>query len=432
MKWSKYNYFFETESVFLLYNSLTNSFAELEEETYKELVRMKELNQLPVDDAELEEQLVSMKVLVEDDRDEINRIKYQAQYRRFNNKHLGLTINPTLHCNFACPYCFEEGHAKVYMTNEVEDSLVQYIEKRKEVESLHVTWFGGEPLLAFDRIVSLTGKMRALGLRYNAGMITNGYLLTKNVIEQLPSLAIGSIQITLDGLAPVHNRRRRLVSGKGSFDRIMENIDRLRQLNSEIQLSIRVNIDAENKDDFVKIYDLFKQKNYPRTYVSPAFVDDISGCKVDDCVLFDPQSQARYLVEMKKKYGLDFSHFYPSFNRSECPVRNPNYLVIGPSGEIYKCWNDVGNSARIVGYLDEKKPANMKWLLRYLTGADPFEDEKCRSCLLLPVCSGGCPYSRLQNEYEGKSINTCGYFKDNMKEFLTLHYEKKLKEVSHG
>jgi uncharacterized protein len=41
----------------------------------------------------------------------------------------------------------------------------------------------GEPLLAFNRIVSLTRKMQALGLKYKAGIITNGYLLTEDIAE---------------------------------------------------------------------------------------------------------------------------------------------------------------------------------------------------------------------------------------------------------
>ena len=145
MKWSRYNFLFESDNVYFIYNSLSNSFAELDSETYFQLMKFKENDSVALSDEELEKQLISMKVLVEDDRDELNKIKYQVHKKRFYDKHLGLTINPTLHCNFACPYCFEGEHSSVYMTDEVENDIVEYIKKHSSVKSVHVTWFGGEP-----------------------------------------------------------------------------------------------------------------------------------------------------------------------------------------------------------------------------------------------------------------------------------------------
>ena len=228
MVWSKYNYLFQAEDKYLIYNSLTNSFAELDEETFRVLSKMKENNNIEnILDLDLAKTLKSMKVLVEDDRDEINKIKFRVQKKRFYDKHMGLTINPTLQCNFACPYCFESKHSNLYMTDEVENQIIEYIRKHSSVKSLHVTWFGGEPMLAFDRIVSLTNKMKELDLQYNAGMITNGYLFNKENILQLPSLDIKSIQITIDGTENLHNSRRFLKSGKGTFKKIVENIEQI-------------------------------------------------------------------------------------------------------------------------------------------------------------------------------------------------------------
>ena len=273
MVWSKYNFLFQAEDKYLIYNSLTNSFAELDEETFRVLSKMKENNNIEnILDLDLAKTLKSMKVLVEDDRDEINKIKFRVQKKRFYDKHMGLTINPTLQCNFACPYCFESKHSNLYMTDEVENQIIEYIRKHSSVKSLHVTWFGGEPMLAFDRIVSLTNKMKELDLQYNAGMITNGYLFNKENILQLPSLDIKSIQITIDGTENLHNSRRFLKSGKGTFKKIVENIELLQKLVPQIRISIRVNIDQTNKQEFISVYNFFKERQYPNLIVSPGFV----------------------------------------------------------------------------------------------------------------------------------------------------------------
>lgn len=174
--WSRYTYFFKSKDKHFLYNSLSNSLAELGQEDYELLNKMKD-NHLSLTDKELEKQLRKLKVIVDNDKDEINKIKYLNLLNRNENRKLILTINPTLACNFNCPYCFENEHSNIYMHDLVEEKIILFIKKHIGLKALDVTWFGGEPLLAFDRIVSMTKKMQNLGLNYKAGMITNGYLI---------------------------------------------------------------------------------------------------------------------------------------------------------------------------------------------------------------------------------------------------------------
>ena len=427
--WSRYSYFFRNNSKFFLYNSLSNSLAELDKEVCEELIELR-TNNLPVENKELEKQLKNIKVIVDNDKDEIYKLKYLNLLRRNEDRRLILTINPTLSCNFKCPYCFENDHSNIFMDDIVEEKIIQFIERHVGLRAIHVTWFGGEPLLAFDRIVSLTKKIQDLGLDYKAGMITNGYLLNKKIISQLTSLAINSIQVTIDGMPVLHNSRRCLKSGKPTFETILHNIDTLHEICPQIKVNVRVNVDKTNLGDFLALHNFFKSRKYSNLKVNLAFVKDITGCK--KCVSFyDSEEQAQIAKEFLQKYGLDFSMVFPLSDRYECAIRNKNAIVIGPKGEIYKCWNDVGDKSKVVGDVDGKI-TNEALLLRYLVAADPFEDPKCQECFLLPVCGGGCPYSRIQNEYEGTNINTCLFMKDHLEEFLIAHaeYKERLNERS--
>jgi len=426
MKWSKYNYFFKINSTYLLYNSLSNGFAELKKNTYQYLQRLIKLNDTNISDKLLNNELITFKALVEDDKDEINLIKYKTNSMRFDKRSMALTINPTMHCNFNCSYCFESNRSSIYMTDDVEDAIITFIKNQKGLESLNVTWFGGEPLMDFNRIVSISKKIQSIEINYKAGLITNGYLLSKQICNQLDELNIKFVQITIDGLSQTHNLRRHLTSGEGTFDKIIENIECLKKINSIIDLSIRVNIDDKNKDEFILLFNFFKDKNYENVNVVPAFVDDIgNGCKSNDC-LFDRKLKIEFITDLYKNYGLNFSYFYPRYDRMECSVRNANSFVIGASGELYKCWNDVGNQSKILANLvDKKVKINHKLHLRYLAGADPMESAECHSCFHFPTCSGGCPYLRIENEYEGKHFDTCDYIKDNMNSFLEMHYHSK-------
>ena len=63
---------------------------------------------------------------------------------------------------------------------------------------------------------------------------------------------------------------------------------------------------------------------------------------------------------------------------------------MGARGELYKCWDSVGNQREVIGHLRSWRDPNdrvLKWL-RY----DPFTDEGCRSCIALPTCMGGCAH----------------------------------------
>lgn len=72
---------------------------------------------------------------------------------------------------------------------------------------------------------------------------------------------------------------------------------------------------------------------------------------------------------------------------------------------------------RKVIFIDE-----MSWneilLLHYLIGADPFENKKCIKYKLLPVCSEGCPYVRLETKYKSIKENQCPIIKDHLKSFF--------------
>lgn len=419
MIWSRYNILFKREGVYLFYNSLSNAFVELSKDAYDMLSGYKAGDEFFLDDEELTSNLKRMKAIVDDDNEGMLKIKYHNVSRRFDNSFINLTINPTLGCNFVCPYCFEGEHKNVYMTDEVEDGIVEFVKRKADAKRLEVTWFGGEPLLAFRRIVSLTHKLQSLGLAYSAGMITNGYLLNESVLSQLKSLDIKQMQITIDGLQEDHDKRRFLKGGHPTFEQIVENLDLLNKLAPDVHVNIRVNIDSSNMEKFIPVLDYFYRKHYTNIAVTPAFVEDLAG---DNSCAFSSGEKLEFLVNLLRKHGMEFNNFYPSYRSSECSIRNPNVVVIGPEGEIYKCWNDVGKQERIVGDI-WGKVSNKRLLLQYLAGADPYDDAQCRECVLLPVCSGGCPYRRLmQQAQKTDRKEVCPLMKLDIENHLWLHY----------
>lgn len=413
--WSKYNIFFEREDCYFLYCPLSNSFAKLSKDTYEYLKGRFE-NDLPMEDDELKETLRSMKSIDTDDELEIMKIRHLEDLRKFSRKSVSLTINPTLACNFRCGYCFEKEHQNKYMTPEIEDKIVEYVSNCTESNRVFVTWFGGEPLLGFKTIRSLTGKLMALGKDYEAGMITNGYLLTEDIARQLTGLKIKSIQITLDGKRDIHDSRRFLAGGGRTFDRIVENIRNCQRIAPEVRISIRVNVDNSNKNDFVDIRNELMGMDLPNIDIHPGIVQ--SDETDSACTACNREEVISLLLDLYLKHGLNYIDLFPKNRWRSCVARNIASIVIGPDGELYDCWNDVGDIDRVIGMLG-KKPSNIKLHLEYLSGKSQFEDPDCLECRRLPVCSGGCQNKRLKSK---NKEDNCILGKNHMEDFLYMHY----------
>ena len=102
-----------------------------------------------------------------------------------------------------------------------------------------------------------------------------------------------------------------------------------------------------------------------------------------------------------------------------------NAYVIGPEGELYKCWNDIGISEKVIGHIETERDWNMSLVAEGMVGCSYLESEECKKCFFFPICDGGCPQKRLENKKKGIENGTCSYFKSHLNELLEIHYEQK-------
>lgn len=432
MKWSKYNYMFSSgDNAYFLYNSLTNSFIEMDAEAFGQIQEIRknldgfDFSQYPG----LEENLKDAKVLTENDLDEYYQIKLTKHLKRFDRKGMSLTIAPTMHCNFNCSYCYEASRPPVYMTGDVEDKLVDFVKQFTDCRTLSVTWYGGEALLAFDRIERLSHRFMELDLHYNAHLLTNGYCMDKEKVDRFKELKIGRVHLTIDGPEEIHNQRRPHIKHKNSFAVVRDNLDYLMEKREEfsIYIVIRVNIDRTNEDGYSELYRYLHQRypGHPMT-IYPGFVKEHYGsCNSAPDDLLDRQMQADFTLRQFKKHGIPGLNFFPELSNQECMARHINSYLVDPTGNLYKCWTDIGVKEKAVGNITKKGGLNNKILTRYLTGADPFDEPECQECFYVPICTGRCPHFALKKKFDNADIDLCTISKGNLKEFLHYHYHTK-------
>ena len=318
---------------------------------------------------------------------------------------VGLTICPTMGCNFDCPYCFEN-HKQGKMTEEVQADVAALAERllnTSRAKSLSVTWFGGEPLLAPEVIEALSEKLMALAeehhAEYSAGIITNGYLLTPEIVKMLERVQVKSAQITLDGIGPAHDATRHLRGGGPTFERIVEN---LRQP-IPFKVSVRHNVHEGNRDEIGQlkafVEDLAKETGNAVSYypapVSGSEAAEKRGSRVD-LIGEDVNCQVG-IMQDSGRFSRGSGHY--------CSANLLFSVCIDEKGRLTKCWEAVDKEVISFGNAHDWDPAdplrtasNPDRLTMFLNTAAPLSDEECRGCIWLPACRGGCPWQRLFRE----------------------------------
>src|SRR5438046_526477 len=119
-------------------------------------------------------------------------------------------VIPIRRCNIDCGYCNEYDKVSAPVPADV---LRRRIDKLAELGTSVVAFSGGEPMLHPD-LDDLIRHIRARGMM--AGLITNGYFLVPNRIEQLNRAGLDFLQISIDNVEPdeVSKKRLRLLDRK--------------------------------------------------------------------------------------------------------------------------------------------------------------------------------------------------------------------------
>jgi uncharacterized protein len=245
-------------------------------------------------------------------------------------------------------------------------------------------------------------------------LITNGLLLTPDVVDRLAPFGLFSVKVTLDGDRDAHNRLRPLRGGQGTFDRIIQNIA---QIAGRVKVAIGGNFDETSVDSYPGLLDFLKQQSFADQIVKvnfkpilragssppkgalPLLPVDASGKPLngtcltsvgaggglacDSCAFLD--DKMNFLRTETKRRGLptpDGVHGGP------CHVHQKHAYTIGPDGALYGCPGFTGERGLSVGHIDGRldpwREANRERFDRL----NPWE--QCGDCAFIPVCAGGC------------------------------------------
>jgi MoaA/NifB/PqqE/SkfB family radical SAM enzyme len=119
-------------------------------------------------------------------------------------------VIPMRRCNLACGYCNE--YDKVSDPVPLE-TMKQRLDKLASFGTAAITISGGEPLL-HPQLFEIIAHIRSHGMI--AGLISNGYYMTRENIEKLNDAGLEYLQISIDNVVPdkVSQKSLRVLEGR--------------------------------------------------------------------------------------------------------------------------------------------------------------------------------------------------------------------------
>lgn len=414
MKKSYYNFLFPREGgKTILYNSRTGAMAQLDTEHTEQFKNLTEA-ELAEKNPKFADALYKNGFAVADEVSELDMIRYDMLQARFGNQSLALTLAITKDCNFGCKYCYEKNVLdKSYLTDEIKNAIVKYVDEHVIMGgSLHITWYGGEPLLDMESITSLTNAFLEIcenkSIQYSASIITNGYLLSGEIAKSLVKCKIDQVQITLDGDEDTHNSRRPLKNGEPSYRVIWKNILGLMEFRKVLKVVLRVNVDKTNVNALYDVRNkILKYNMQDFIFVYPGRVFSIESCHNDEICY-----SSKEFAILEQEYNGDSLENgieqIPKPRYMVCSADNAHAMVIDSGGDMYKCYMHIGNKSHCIGNIVCDKFYHEEELYMFLL-SDVTKEQKCSKCKYLPLCMGGCPNEHL---HHGECCTTYQYTLD--------------------
>lgn len=444
------------EQEYLIYNVL---YGGLEILNYAQGVFFERLTKEFIDNSEFSDDenglikyLYDKGFIVDSELDEQNEyhkryLSKQARLYDRDEASINLTIGTTIVCNMGCPYCFEFVKPNKSL-NSIDNlnAIIYYLEDMikkspvKKWRAINVTWYGGEPLINRKAILNLTPLLRSLcekyEMLYNANIITNGILLTRENWQLLSDCGVQNVQITIDGPQQTHDKNRPLKGKNKEKPNYFQILENLKSIPSTLKVSVRINTDravADSIDQMLldfQVYQLWPNL-YRQITFNPAWLRTYEEAnEADTSMRFDVneffQFQQEFRIKQVKIYnkfaeenGLTLGKLtwkLPEL-QDECATWvSPYSLVVDPDGNVHKCWETIHESSEAISHVSEG--FDLEKHRKFMEYDRVKLNDICVSCKYLPVCEKlSCSH---QAEKEGKP--ECTWWKTKTEDILVSQY----------
>lgn len=211
----------------------------------------------------------------------------QKNYKEGNLQTLVLDV--TNKCNMHCKFCYAETFGqKEPISLEI---LQRALDEAYDMGVFHYTLMGGEPFADYERLKKIIPMLHPEETFIN--IVSNGWMLTKERIEELRDMQVDKIAFSLDsGIEAEHDENRM----PGSYQRVLDAIDKVKDAGLLAAISTVVTHQSLHSEGFNKAYEIAKEKGIRFEVQIAEPVGKWDGNK--ECLI--TEEDAAYIYDMYK------------------------------------------------------------------------------------------------------------------------------------
>lgn len=296
------------------------------------------------------------------------------------------------HCAFCGSSCGREAMAEELTTQEILRTFRE-IAGDTDATRIMINVTGGEPLMRPD-LFDVMAECQRLGFPW--GLVTNGMLITDDVIRRMQATGMRTISVSLDGLPETHDRLRGV---PGSHERIITALQKLRAADFLQHIQVTTVVNRQNIGELEALRETLLPLELDSWRV--AIVDGIGRAAGQDALLLGTKELRVYLgfIEQHRRDPLlpvitSCSHYLG--DRDGALGREPFACHTGKSvgsilanGDIFVCPNVPRVPELIQGNVRRNRFMQV-WREGFRTFRDPDSRRcgPCRDCPDWPACRG--------------------------------------------
>ena len=319
-------------------------------------------------------------------------------------------------CNLRCRYCYIEGampveHSFSMMSKETAIKAINLFARLisnnpldRTVRHPIIIFYGGEPLLnkeaflaALDEIDRLK-KNSELPPNLIISLVTNTTLVDEEIVKAIVEKGV-SVSVSLDGPKDLHDVNRIFINGKGTFQKVVKNLQWLQKAGAKVSVSCTVS--QTNIDQLEGVLQWLISEFQIRSLGFNMLLDLPELTQADEDYARKATEKLIKCYQIAREKGVYEDRIMrkikafvgKSLHLVDCGGCG-NQIVVTPNGRIGPCHAYMGSGKFFPAHVDDRgfdyfqNPVFVEWSQR-----SPFNIPKCQFCTAIGLCGGGCPYN---------------------------------------